>query len=144
MPFQAKEREGMLTGWIAGRIFWQLECINLPVERPQPLLELGLVDIFGVLCEQRGTRQLQRPQGLFLEGRGHAWPLGTSGEHQASSMLPAGHFGLGCRRTKVEVWQPECPSTWIEGMVPQVDLVHEDISSSLAFGSGEGILSPPS
>lgn len=40
--------------------------------------------------------------------------------------------------------QPEFPSTWIEGKVPQVDLVHEDISSSLAFGSGEGILSPPS
>lgn len=80
MPFQAKEREGMLTGWIAGRIFWQLECINLPAERPQPLLELGLVDTFHMLGEERGTPaalsqahpEASAVQGPVSVGRGEA------------------------------------------------------------------------
>lgn len=81
MPFQAKEREGMLTGWIAGRIFWQLECINLPVERPQPLLELGLVDTFHMPGEEQGTPaallqavpEASAVQGPVLVGRGDAF-----------------------------------------------------------------------
>lgn len=143
MPFQAKEREGMLTGWIAGRIFWQLECINLPVERPQLLLELHLVDIFGVLGEQTGTRQLQRPQGCCWEaGNMHGpWaPLGASVQlHAPSWTLQAGMHKDQSGGLRL----PECPSMWIEGMVPQADLGYEDISCSLAFRSKEGIPSPP-